>query len=122
MNANHPSNTPWGKPDHIKVKAPGIVWYSTPSHGGFWLSPERVDQLPPALAAVKPWAGPGWYEEDCDWSIVALAFPGLFAQDLDAARATLKCFHPAAFAALEKHKADPGRDPFSSSYRGSDFS
>jgi hypothetical protein len=82
--------------------APGIVCYSTPSHGGYWLSPERVAEMPKPLREFKPFAGPNFYEEDADWSIVALAFPQLFPADaIPAALATLKHYKPELYAQVE---------------------
>src|SRR3990167_6057716 len=34
-------DTPWGIADHRERIADGIDFYSTPSHGGYFLSPER---------------------------------------------------------------------------------
>ena len=34
--------------------------------------------MPTSLMAFATFAGGNWYEEDCDWSIVACAFPDLF--------------------------------------------
>lgn len=85
------TQTPWGTPDTITETAPGITLYTTPSHGGYHLSPARIASMPQCLREFQPWAGPGWYEEDCDWSIVALAFPQFFPADaLPAALKTLK--------------------------------
>jgi hypothetical protein len=95
-----PVDTPWGRPDTVKEIARGIVSYSTPSHGGFWLSPARVASMPKPLRDFVPFGGeqtgPGrWYEEDCDWAVVALAFPQFFpAEAVDAARATVKNWKP----------------------------
>ena len=36
------THTPWGRPDSSKEIAPGITRYDTPSHGGYYVSPERV--------------------------------------------------------------------------------
>ena len=74
---SYPRSTPWAHPDQVREVAPGIVEFATPSHGGYWLSPARLAALPPELGAFSPWAGPGWYEEDCDWAIVTAAFPEL---------------------------------------------
>ena len=68
-------HTPWGAADRVTTIAPGITSYSTAGHGGINLSVERIAQMPDELRALKPWAGPGWYEEDCDWQRVALSFP-----------------------------------------------
>ncbi len=76
-----PVETPWGLADHVTEIAPGIVSYSTPSHGGIHLSPARLAAMPKPLRDFRPWAGLGWYEEDCDWAVVALAFPQFFKPD-----------------------------------------
>ncbi len=75
--------------------APGIVFYSTTSHGGYWLSPARIAALPKPLREFQPFAGTNWYEEDADWSIVALAFPQFFLADaIPAALETIKRYKP----------------------------
>jgi hypothetical protein len=87
--------TPWGVADSSHVVAPGIIRYDTPSHGGYYVSPERVLTMPKPLREFKPFAGPNWYEEDCDWAIVALAFPQFFPDDYqEAALATIKAYEP----------------------------
>jgi hypothetical protein len=49
----------------------------------------------------------GWYEEDVDWSIVALVFPQFFpAEALDQARGILRAFRPAM---LERWDAAHGK-------------
>jgi hypothetical protein len=59
------------------------------------LPPERVAEMPKPLREFKPWAGPNWYEEDCDWCVVALAFPQFFPDEaIPAALATLKHYKP----------------------------
>jgi hypothetical protein len=69
--------TPWGCPDSAKEIAPGVVEISTPSHGGIHLSKERQAEVERVMPFFRPFAGPGWYEEDCDWCIVLLVFPEL---------------------------------------------
>ena len=71
-------STPWGHSDSRKGYGEGITFYGTPSHGGFRVSAERLRAMPADLAAIDPFAGPGWYEEDGDWAVVALAFPECF--------------------------------------------
>ena len=34
--------------------------------------------MPAGLREFVGYGGPGWYEEDCDWAVVALAFPSMF--------------------------------------------
>ena len=65
--------TPWGRADDKTEKAPGIVFYSTPSHGGFKIAKPILAVMPKHLVNDD-----GWYEEDCEWCKVALAFPHLF--------------------------------------------
>lgn len=96
-----PVETPWGLADHVTEIAPGIVSYSTPSHGGIHLSDARLAAMPKLLRELKTWAGPGWYEEDCDWSVVALAFPQFFKpDDREAAARTLKGYRPEVYEQL----------------------
>lgn len=82
------NNTPWGRADAIEQVADGITFYSTPSHGGYYLSPERNEQVPQRYRdfAAK-WSkgyfdgsakAYGWYEEDCAALAVVVTFPDLF--------------------------------------------
>ncbi|HYH64393.1 MAG TPA: hypothetical protein VD866_06815 [Urbifossiella sp.] len=99
-------HTPWGVAQHVTEIAPGIVSYSTASHGGIHLSDERVAEMPAALQDFVPFGGPQpgpgrWYEEDCDWSVVCLAFPQFFTEsDAQAAHATLKGYRTAVYKAF----------------------
>jgi len=73
-------DTPWGRADRVTMHAPGIHFVSTPSHGGFHLDEEHNAKVPEAWRKLS-WNGRGvggWYEEDCDWAMVALTFPDLF--------------------------------------------
>jgi hypothetical protein len=96
--------TPWGVADTVTEIAPGIISYSTPSHGGIWLSDARVASMPKPLRDFVPFGGPQkgpgrWFEEDCDWSIVAVAFPQFFKpEDIDAALKTLQHYKPKLYA------------------------
>lgn len=81
--------TPWGKSDHEKVIAHGITFYGTPSHGGFKLHSAKNYQIPDYMRSKD-----GWYEEDCDWAIVAVVFPEHFVDSYHQALDTLKNWHP----------------------------
>ena len=74
-------HTPWGPAQHATTSAPGIVFYSTASHGGYHLSPERQRALLAKFNDFTPFAGAPWYEEDQDCAVVVLAFPDLFEAD-----------------------------------------
>ena len=84
--------TPWGPSQHEDHIGMGIISIQTAGHGGYFVPPE-IRKLIPAPAR-KTFAGPGWYEEDGDWCLVALSFPHLFtAEHLDMARKTAAAWH-----------------------------
>ena len=63
--------SPWGEIDHIECIDTGICFVQTSSHGGTWLSKERIKELP---KDYKPFTGdPHWHEEDCDTATVLKA-------------------------------------------------
>ena len=69
------SPTTWGAVDTITTIAPGIIFASTPSHGGIWLSQEREQQIPEEIRAIaREFSPQQWYEEDCDFVIPTLWF------------------------------------------------
>jgi hypothetical protein len=85
--------TPWGRSDSSTRVARGIVFYDTPSHGGYHVAPTVNATMPDHLRLAD-----GWYEEDCDWSRVVTAFPETFtAKDREAAEHTLRNWCPAAW-------------------------
>jgi uncharacterized protein DUF7007 len=98
-----PTLTPWGHSQTERHLAEGIIRFDTISHGGFWISEERRAEMiarAPALAAKTPFAGHNWYEEDCDWAIVALTFPEFFPeQAIKAAKETLRNWEPDIYEA-----------------------
>jgi hypothetical protein len=67
--------SPWGPSQDTHSYAPGIVQVWTASHGGIHLTPELNAEVNPAWRNAN-----GWYEEDCEWAIVALTFPQHFQQ------------------------------------------
>jgi hypothetical protein len=75
-NDSIPKTTPWGEPQTTEILAPGIVLFTTASHGGIWLSPERNAQVPLKLKRGSFCGNglAGWYEEDCDAAIVYQVF------------------------------------------------
>lgn len=69
--------TPWGRSDSKQEYAPGITFYDTPGHGGFKLHKALNDVVPYDLRNENC-----WYEEDCEWAIVAFCFPTAFKPDV----------------------------------------
>jgi len=70
--------TPWGPSQHVNPLAQGITLISTAGHGGIMLSPERWELVRSVFPDFKPWAGHGWLEEDTDYAIAVVLWPGLF--------------------------------------------
>lgn len=96
-------DTPWGKPTNIIPIAEGITSYTTASHGGIHLSPERQEQMPEVLRLNGR-----WYEEDCNWCLVAVAFPTLFIDKYEYAVKTLKNWHPDRYEKFCHVELKPG--------------
>lgn len=67
------ASTPWGGSQMAVIYAEGVVAHSTAGHGGFHLSADRYAKIHPLLRKDSP-----WFEEDCEWAIVAITFPDLF--------------------------------------------
>lgn len=73
-------DTPWGQADSVTDIGAGILFVTTPSHGGYFV-PKPLNSLIPIAwktASFNARGMMGWYEEDCDWCMVALAFPTTF--------------------------------------------
>ena len=95
MTVTTPFPTPWGPAVTVNEIALGIMFVETASHGGYFLNPERNAKVPEAWrqASFNRKGLAGWYEEDCDWCLVALTFPEFFPEGADrAARATFNHF------------------------------
>lgn len=100
--------TPWGESDNQKTYVDGIVFYSTPSHGGFYVSPEKLETMKhpifdSALRAPKfaNQCAQGWFEEDCDAYFVVISFPELFTESqVKDAQTVLKNIYPKLWGAL----------------------
>jgi len=66
------NDTPWGYADHVKQLADGVIWASTPSHGGIGVRIDVANRMSePAQRRGERVGDYLWYEEDCDWAIPA---------------------------------------------------
>lgn len=77
------TSTPWGAPQTVDDIGEGVCFVSTASHGGYYVPPAVNERIPAHWRAIS-WnnqAARGWYEEDCDWALVALALPHLFIRE-----------------------------------------
>ena len=68
--------TPWGPSQTSTTLGAGVVQVTTAGHGGIHLDSRRNAEVHTGWCRKD-----GWYEEDCDWAIVALSFPDLFPAD-----------------------------------------
>lgn len=98
------TSTPWGASLSSKKYAPGIIEYSTASHGGFHLSKSRQKLMPSCLRNDN-----GWYEEDCEWCKVVVSFQEFFEPKLwISAYDTLRNWHYRAYEELFGKILRPG--------------
>jgi len=65
--------SPWGKVELEHKIREGMTSVSTAGHGGIKLSATLNAKIPKIFRCKG-----GWYEEDCEWAIVALIFPEAF--------------------------------------------
>lgn len=97
-------HTPWGYSDSQEQIQPGIIFYSTPSHGGYHVSAALNRTMPDSLRLDG-----GWYEEDCDWARVVVAFPLHFPPEtVEEAKATLRAWCPRAYERFYGVTLNPG--------------
>jgi hypothetical protein len=75
--------TPWGIAQSRTDVGDGILCVSTASHGGYFVPDRLLGRIPAeGQAFAARWSGsPNWFEEDCAWAYVALAFPEFFPAD-----------------------------------------
>jgi hypothetical protein len=91
--------TPWGPAQIVTALLPGQVFsVTTAGHGGIYVTGAALDRIPAEWRAATWTKSPNWYEEDCDWAIVARFLPELFPNSQDDAERTLKSSHAALYA------------------------
>ena len=97
-------SSPWGRIDHARTLAPGIVSVGTASHGGIHLRADLNAAIPESLRSSD-----AWYEEDCEWAHVALIYPHAFnAQEQASAHRTVMNYMPEAYEAWAGVVLGPG--------------
>lgn len=77
QNSPKPIKCPWGQIQDAKEFMPGVWSVGTASHGGLLLSPERMAAMP-AVLKCNVYGGGNAFEEDCEWALVAAAWPQEF--------------------------------------------
>lgn len=98
-----PRSSPWGAVQDATELADGVWFVHTASHGGIHLSSQRNRRIPARFRSAA-----GWYEEDCEWSIAALANPDAFPKHQDEARRTAMDWEPDAFEAITGERIPSG--------------
>lgn len=92
------TESPWGSIQTVEPIRPGVWSVSTASHGGYYLDATANRRIPQAvkLATWGQQGLAGWYEEDCDVSLVAAILPGVAANDdqLKRARSFARMYRP----------------------------
>lgn len=99
------SATPWGTAQTAEEIAPGIILYTTASHGGYFLNKNANAKISSVLknSTLGRQGLKGWYEEDCDSAIVVYTFPELFDEvQYQHAIETLEQYHLYAMNKLQK--------------------
>lgn len=98
------AHTPWGVSQGATRYADGVVSHSTAGHGGFHLSPDRNAKVHWQLRAAD-----GFYEEDCCWVAVALAFTDLFTDfEKACAEPTFRDNFPDVWEGINGRQLQPG--------------
>jgi len=78
---------------------------ATPSHGGIRLSSERNADVHPVWRRED-----GWYEEDCEWAIVAMSFPDDFpGMNAHTAHRTARDWYPDEYETVTGRAIEPGQ-------------
>lgn len=95
--------TPWGVSQYSTKIAHGIVSYGTAGHGGIHVCDTLNNQIPEYMRNVG-----GWYEEDCEWAIVAINFPQYFQKDYQIALNTFKNWNPDSYERYFDIELKPG--------------
>lgn len=96
-------STPWGSSQGGAKYADGIEFHHTAGHGGLKL----VAQLNAKVHEAWRTKG-GWYEEDCEWAIVAHTFPQFFtAYERELADSSLRNWMPHEYMAATGKAVDP---------------
>ena len=100
--------TPWRSVQNAEELAPGIISYSTASHGGIWIDKKHQQKL--EKYTINNWLNSSqWWEEDCDWVIPYLVFSFeiqehgkayKFIENLATAHSIAKSQHPEFYKQL----------------------
>ena len=77
IHSNENKLCPWGKAQHVTPLGDDVEHITTAGHGGFYVSDAAYATMPAKYKACS-FTNDQFFEEDCSWCGVALAFPELF--------------------------------------------
>lgn len=99
-----PPMSPWGSINERRMVAPGIWFCGTATHGGYWISAAMAEAVPESIRRR-------WFEEDCEWSILPLVFPGAFSKaDVELAKQIARDWCPMEASLLLEDGPYRGQD------------
>ena len=85
--------SPWGRIQTVDILSEGIYRVTTAGHGGLKIDAARNAKIPKSVRSKG-----GWYEEDCEWSLVVCSFPEDFpVSTYENAIAVCKNYFPYGF-------------------------
>jgi len=88
--------SPWGPIQDTTEITEGVSFVSTAGHGGLKLDRKRNAEMPEALRRKG-----GWYEEDCEYSLVMVGLPQYFKpEEVARAHQTAKNWFPDEYEAF----------------------
>lgn len=97
-------STPWGQAQYVTRYGRGVNFYGTARHGGLKVSDGLNATMPDTLRLND-----GWYEEDCEYARVVLAFPDRFpAATVTGAYKVFRNYYPDAYEAHTGNVLVPG--------------
>lgn len=117
---NGPQSTPWGKAQTRQEIVAGVVEITTARHGGLWVSKSRLTDMPDSLRSLGDPHKPQFFEEDCAYAAVLLAFDDVIRAEAgrmgtsvealtDHLRTVVRNYFPDAFEAWSGEKVAPGQ-------------
>jgi len=71
---------PWGRVQSVIDIGQGICFVTTDDHGGYYVPFAMLSAIPAwqQEKAAQYSGSRHWYEEDCCWAFVCMAYPDLF--------------------------------------------
>ena len=93
------TSTPWGTSQYVEKVERGISFLGTAGHGGYRVANGKLDKACREQGVSVHYthrdSNYTWFEEDCEWSFVAILFPHCFKPEhIEIARNTVREYWP----------------------------